>query len=397
MLYDPASKASLYSQEADKYFTPASNTKIFTLYTATQFLGDSLPLLHYQVIGDSLFFWGTGNPIFLHPHLPQNDQILRLLAQHEGPLFYASHNFRDEHFGPGWAWDDYNYAFQAEKSSFPIHGNVVRFSRDSLQVANSMAVSPTRFREQLRRNPLFYEKSPYFRRQAIDNGFEHNLLALNDTSYQIEKPFKSSPRLIAQLLGDTLHRPVELSEISPEALDQGKTLYLPFPDTLYQLLMKDSDNFIAEQLLLMCADRQLGFIQTTPLIEKAKAQLFAEAPDELLWYDGSGLTRYNMFTPRTVVYVLEKLLDELGSQWLYSVFPGGGEAGTISNWYGTTEQPYVYAKTGTLRNKHCLSGYLLTDSGRTLIFSFMHNNFPTGSEPMKKEMEKVLLWIKQEL
>ncbi len=397
MLYDPATQTTLYSQDADKYFTPASNTKIFTLYTATQLLGDSLPLLNYQIVGDSLFFWGTGNPVFLHPHLPQNDHIFSLLKQHKGPLFYASHNFQDQHFGSGWAWDDYTYAFQAEKSSFPIYGNVVSFSRDTLQPPNSITVHPSYFEERLERNPAFYEEAPYIRRQAVNNQFEHNLLALSDSAYRIEKPFRSSPSLIAQLLTDTLGRPVELSTLTSDALQQSKTLLLPFPDTLYQLLMKDSDNFIAEQLLLMCANQQLGFIETTSLIEKAKKDLYAETPDDLLWYDGSGLTRYNMFTPRTVVFVLEKLLNTFDAQWLFSIFPGGGKAGTISNWYGNAKQPYLYAKTGTLRNKHCLSGYLLTDSGKTLIFSFMHNNFPTGSEPLKKEMEKVLLWMKREL
>lgn len=397
MLYDPTTKTTLYSQDADKYFTPASNTKIFTLYTATQFLGDSLPLLNYQLSGDSLIFWGTGNPVFMHPYIPQNDRILNLLKQHEGPLLYSPHNYRDQHFGPGWAWDDFTYAFQSEKSPFPIHGNVVSFSRDSLQAKNSLTVTPSHFKQQVHRNPTFYEDSPYFRRKASANQFEHNLLALTDTSYQIEKPFITSPKLIAQLLSDTLGRTVGLSKGTAHELKEGKTLYTPFPDTIYQLLMKDSDNFIAEQLLLMCANQQLGFIETSALIEKAKEDLFADAPDELLWYDGSGLTRYNLFTPRTVVSVLEKLLNTFDRQWLFSIFPGGGQAGTISKWYGNADKPFVYAKTGTLRNKHCLSGYLLTDSGKTLIFSFMHNNFPTGSEPLKEEMEKVLSWMKREL
>lgn len=397
MLYDPASKMTIYSQEADKYFTPASNTKIFTLYTATQFLGDSLPLLNYQLVGDSLYFWGTGNPIFLHPYLPQNGRIMNLFKQHDGPLLYSTHNYQDQRFGPGWAWDDYTYTFQAEKSSFPIYGNIATFSRDTLQPINTVVVTPSFFAQQLQRNPTFYEESPYFRRQVSRNTFEHNLLALTDTAYRIEKPFTVSPSLIAQLLKDTLQRPVELATLPTGALNQGRTLSIPFPDTLYQLLMKDSDNFVAEQLLLMAADRQLGFIETRPLIEKAKEELFVDAPDELLWRDGSGLTRYNMFTPRTVVYVLEKLYNTFEPEWLYSIFPGGGQAGTISKWYGNAGKPYVYAKTGTLSNKHCLSGYLLTDSGRTLIFSFMHNNFPTGSEPLKKEMEKVLGWIKRAL
>lgn len=397
LLYDPASKNTLYSQNADKYFTPASNTKIFTLYTATQYLRDSLPLLNYKLIGDSLYFWGTGNPAFLHHYLPQNNRVLSFLQQHEGPLFYSAHNFQDEHFGSGWAWDDYTYAFQAEKSPFPIYGNIVHFHKDSLVRRSQIQVTPPFFNETLQPNPSFYEESPYFLRQATSNKFEHNQKALSEVGYDIDKPFITSPQLLSQLLADTLKRTVQLAQLPTKALLNGESLQVPFPDTLYQLLMKDSDNFVAEQLILMCADRQLGLIQTDTLIRQAKQELFAEAPDELLWYDGSGLTRYNMFTPRTIVFVLEKLLAENTRKWLYSIFPGGGQAGTISEWYGNADQAFIYAKTGTLRNKHCLSGYLLTDSGKTLIFSFMHNNFPTGSSPLKEEMEKVLLWIKQTL
>ena len=75
------------------------------------------------------------------------------------------------------------------------------------------------------------------------------------------------------------------------------------------------------------------------------------------------------------------------------MLPAGGERGTIKSWYGGKEEPYVFAKTGTLSNKHCLSGYLKTKSGDVLIFSFMNNNYVGSSTPVKEEMQKVLEWI----
>lgn len=66
-LYDPADSSFLYTWNEDKYFTPASNTKLLTFYAGLTLMRDSLPGLRYILKGDSLFFTGTGDPTFLHP------------------------------------------------------------------------------------------------------------------------------------------------------------------------------------------------------------------------------------------------------------------------------------------------------------------------------------------
>ena len=123
----------------------------------------------------------------------------------------------------------------------------------------------------------------------------------------------------------------------------------------------------------------------------------SDLPDEPKWADGSGLSRYNLLTPRSLVALLDKIQEELPRERLLSIFPAGGVSGTLRTDYRNGDKPYVYAKTGTLRNNHCLSGYLLTRKGRFLIFSFMNNNFTTSTSAIRKEMEKVLRQVYETL
>src|SRR5665647_2784765 len=67
-IYEPATNQYWYNYDATKYFVPASNTKLFSLYAGMKYLGDSLPGLRYEIDNDSnLRIQPTGDPTFLHP------------------------------------------------------------------------------------------------------------------------------------------------------------------------------------------------------------------------------------------------------------------------------------------------------------------------------------------
>ena len=112
------------------------------------------------------------------------------------------------------------------------------------------------------------------------------------------------------------------------------------------------------------------------------------------WVDGSGLSRYNLFSPMSFVEVLTKLYTSIPEERLFSLFPVGGEFGTIKNWYVGTDKPYVFAKTGTVGNNHNISGYLLTNSGKVLVFSFMNNHFKKTNAEIKQQMQATFEWLR---
>ena len=69
-IYEPAVGKYWYNYQGDKYFVPASNTKIPTCYVAMKYLGDSLVGLRYERVPDYINVIGTGDPTFLHPDFP---------------------------------------------------------------------------------------------------------------------------------------------------------------------------------------------------------------------------------------------------------------------------------------------------------------------------------------
>ncbi len=391
-LYDPVAKKTLYEFDSDKYFTPASNTKLFTLYTALSLLGDTIPAFEYGIKGDSLILYGTGDPSLLHPFFVENDTLIQFLKSRPEQLFYCSDNFIDERYGAGWAWDDYLYYYQVEKSAMPIFGNVVSIKKNANTLTDT--ITPAYFQQYIDRNTGIERSRPRFKRALSTNQMNLEGALSAQQNFHQEVPFKYSDSLLINLLQMEVGK--EIGLLSIPKISVTEKVYSGATDSLYRRMMVESDNFVAEQLLLMCANELFDTMNTRRIIAYAKDSLLQDLSDPLRWVDGSGLSRYNLFTPRSIVQLLEKIQERLSIEDIKVIFAAGGESGTLTNYYRSKGQPFIYAKTGTLSNRHCLSGYLFTKTGKVLIFSFMHNNFYGSSTPLKKEMDKVLRRLYEE-
>ncbi|HET7361593.1 MAG TPA: D-alanyl-D-alanine carboxypeptidase [Salinimicrobium sp.] len=385
VLYDPATREVIYEHNGSKYFTPASNTKLFTFYTGLQVLGDSIPALKYVVRNDSLYFWGTGDPTFLHEGYSYS-RVYEFLKDRPEQLVYVPPVFEEEAFGPGWAWDDYNWYYSRERSAFPIYGNGIKFvfwPRDSVP-----QIYPGYFQESTLRDTSITGNNSLVLRDLSKNHFVFQHQKGNGKEEQLV-PFKTSPELLVNMLSDTLNKKVLLLKNPPEYLSPKKMLYSVPADSLYQPMLQNSNNFFAEQILLMSSKILSDTLKSKIAIDYMKEHYLKDLPDEPIWVDGSGLSVYNKFTPRTMVKLLEKIKNEVPRERLFKLLPAGGVSGTIKNLY-TAEEPYIFAKTGTLSNAHMLSGFLRTKEGKILIFSFMNNNYTVPTSRIKDGMEKIL-------
>lgn len=375
VLYDPLTHKYLKEVNADLHFTPASNNKILTTYACLTTLGDSIPTFLSQRKNDTLQLSPFGDPTLLHTDFP-NQPALRKIDQSPLELYIPSAPL--EHFGPGWAWDDYQYSFQSERSWIPVYGNEVRISnRDSLLVV------PMFFSNYVNKHIGTKPENMAYRHRRF-NLF--NIWLKNDTSdFNHKIPFQWSQELASKLLADTVHNTVSMRSDQP-IFQNPDTIFNQKTMPTIALMMQRSDNFLAEQLLIVSA-RVSGYSN----IDAYRNHLINRwnLPSPIRWVDGSGLSRYNLITPRTFIAILDRMYADLSWNEIKWIFPNGGYSGTLRNWY-PGDPTYIFAKTGTLSNNHCLSGYLVTNSGKTLIFSFMNNHFLTPLSDLKKEMQKVL-------
>ncbi|PQA56145.1 hypothetical protein C5O19_17470 [Siphonobacter curvatus] len=386
MILDADTRKVVYQHNAERYFVPASNTKLFTFYAGMKMLGDSIEALRYVVQQDSLIFWGTGDPSLLNPNLPST-KVVDFLQSRSEKLYFWPGNPLLKPYGPGWAWDDYNDYYQAERTSLPLYGNVVRFTRKSDQTVQA---NPSQFRYTLDTLHRDFQ----VRRAETENLF-YGTKAPIPLRYEQDVPFRTSTEVTLQLLSDTLQKP-----ITPLPAFTSK-VYQPLrsvaSDTLFKRMLQPSDNFLAEQiLLLVCAKLEQPFDPGTAIDYMLNNHL-RDLPDAPHWVDGSGLSRYNLFTPRSIVALLEKLLAEVPRERLFPLLAVGGQSGTLRNSYRSADRkPYLFGKTGSLSTCYNLSGYLLTKTGKTLLVSFMNNNFNRPTSEVRKEVERVLTAIHEQ-
>lgn len=380
-VYDAESNKYLFNYQGDKYFVPASNTKLPTCYAAMKFLGDSLPGLIVTDLGDSLLLIPTGDPTLLHADFAQQP-VLDFLKQTKKPLIGFTANWEDSGWGNGWSWNDYTATYMAERSALPVYGNVVTFSGN----AGALQVIPN----SLLQNGSVKTKGSGFV-SDVDRDYRNNdfTLTMNGrVSRAVEAPFVPGPQLSWQLLADTLHKAIRVAEHKSDAVGTSYIIHSQPLDSMLKRMMHRSDNFYAEQSLLMVSQKLLGVMNDRKVIDTLMQLLYNDLPQRPRWVDGSGLSRYNLFSPQDFVTILDKMRNDFGMERMKEILPTGND-GTLTNYY-RTETGFIFAKTGTLSGVVSISGYLYSQKNKLLIFSVLVNNHNTSATEVRRAVEKFL-------
>ena len=378
-IFEPATNKYWYNHQGDKYFVPASNIKLPTCYAAMKFLGDSITAFNYVVDGETIYIEPTGDPTFLHPDF-KNQPAFDLLKQY--PVVLVNNSaFRDEHLGSGWSWSDYTADYMAQRSGMPVYGNVAKFNwkNNSVDVMPSIFQASTTIAGELNKGI------------TVDRPWDDNKFSvINGSSKKEEVPYLPDDATLLQLLSDTLKKKVEATT---NLKITNQVMHSQALDSMLRLMMYRSDNFFAEQSLLMVSSKLLGIMNDSKVIDTLLKTVYSDLPQKPRWVDGSGLSRYNLFSPQDFVAILNKMKNDFGMERMKRILPTGN-TGTLSNYY-KNEVGYLYAKTGSLSGVVALSGYLYTKKNKLLLFSVLVNNHNTAAAIVRRAVEKFIEGIRE--
>jgi D-alanyl-D-alanine carboxypeptidase/D-alanyl-D-alanine-endopeptidase (penicillin-binding protein 4) len=397
-LFDASKSKSIYQYQANRYFIPASNTKIFTCFASMLLMRDSLPGIFYREDDTALHLMPTGDPTLLHPNFP-DQPVIDFLKRSNKKIYITASNWKDDGLGFGWSWSDYNSDYMAERSPLPVYGNVIRWvqERDSSQKqdgrnSDMVIYSIPELNWKVRFNPQS-GRTFYVQRKKDLNEF---LIRQGTESKRMQDvPFiPNGLQSAIELLPDTIGRPITIEERKDHPLKYTSSISSHPLDSVLKFMMYNSDNFFSEQCLLMASQQLLGYMKTGKLIDTVLKKNLRQLPQAPRWVDGSGLSRYNLFTPNDFIAVLDTMKREFGMERLKAIFPTSG-TGTLSNYFKEATG-YLFAKTGTLSDQIALSGYLYTRKNKLLLFSILVGNASSPATAIRQQTEAFLreVWEK---
>ena len=140
------------------------------------------------------------------------------------------------------------------------------------------------------------------------------------------------------------------------------------------------------------ADRLLSHIGGQQAVRHRLWSDLGIDPSQYRQKDGSGLSRYNLASPATLVNTLRGMSRTPNWSAFYNSLPSAGESGTFRKRLKAPElRGRVRAKTGTLRGVRALSGYLQHSEYGPLAFSIIVNQSSRPGYILVRTIDEIVL------
>ena len=424
LILDATTGATLYELNADRFFVPASNMKLFTTALALAKLGPDYRfhtslethgvLSPDGVLSGDLYLVGRGDPNLSNRKFPYElkeefdgppEKSLAELVdalrakgvkQVTGDIIGDDSYFPREPYPSGWEIDDMVWEYGAAVSAIVVNDNTVTLTLtagDAAGVPAQAVVTPAT-PDFILQNAVVTSAPEIKSDLTLTREPDSNVVVIRGTL-----PAHSTPRKLvlaihqpalhaASLLRDLLvqrgisiggtTRAIHLPEPAsnqPRAV-LAEHVSIPLSDSV-KLVNKISQNLHTE-MLLRAAARSTAIWNTPDDLMKFPVDFYTAAgipAGDVIQSDASGLSRHDLVTPRAIVALLKYAQSEPWFAPYFASLPVAGVDGTLEPLMkNTVSAGKIHAKTGSVEHVRTRSGYADTVAGRRLIFSFMTNN-----------------------
>jgi len=423
LVVDARTGETLYQKNADSYFVPASNMKLFTtalalaklgpdyrFHTTLETRGTLLP--DGRLVGD-LILVGRGDPNLSNRKFPYETKeefdgpperalaeladalVARGVKEISGDVVGDDSYFPRERYPNGWEIGDMVWEYGAAISAIVVDDNTVTLTLVPGAKAGDpvLATVEPLTPDFILQNDVSTSVADLKSDLTLTREPGANLVVVRGTLparsvarklvLAIEEPAQHAAALLASLLADrgvkidgktrALHVPE--TDATPRTV-LAEHVSVPLGDSV-KLVNKISQNLHTE-MLLRTAARQSGVWTTPEDLLKVPQDFYASvgiAPDDVIQTDGSGLSRHDLVTPRAIVTLLKYAQQQSWFAPYFVSLPVAGVDGSLQDrMKGTLAEGRVHAKTGSVEHVRTLSGFADTPGGRRLIFSFLSNN-----------------------
>jgi D-alanyl-D-alanine carboxypeptidase/D-alanyl-D-alanine-endopeptidase (penicillin-binding protein 4) len=430
LVADAASGQVLFELNADKYFVPASNMKLFTTALALAKLGPEYRFrTTLEVTGEPgaggkvagpLYLVGRGDPNLSNRKFPYefkeefvgpSEQVIAELAdavaakgikEISGDVVGDDSYFPRERYPNGWEIDDMVWEYGAAISAIVVDDNTVQLTLTPGEKAGDKAdavVAPSApefsVDNQVITSAVGVKSDLTLKREPGSNVVTvlGTLPAKSNSrklTLAIQEPALHAAAMLKRLLQDRGIkvdggvRELSLPPGPPEGENRivlAEHLSIPLGQSI-KLVNKISQNLHTE-MLLRTAARQSGAWSTPEDLANFAASFYAMAgipPGDVVQTDGSGLSRHDLVTPRAAVALLLYAEKQPWFGTYFGSLPVAGVDGTLEDrMKNTVAVERLHAKTGSVEHVRTRSGYAELTNGRRLVFSFLSNNMGSKS------------------
>lgn len=406
----------IYSKNADTLLSPASNTKLFTAAAA-------LYQLHPQYQYLTTLSQKKGN-IYLRfsgsPALTSEDlQHLLLKLKEQGVKTISGHiildgsRFQPPYYPPDFSYEDLGWYYAAPSTAIILNENAKDYKFISAEkIGGPIQIKAKKDGQELRIINQVITVSKEQEKEHCNLNIDiqtHNTLRLYGCLAQHKQPLLMQlavpdPTLLAkQIIKQAL---VKNGIVLKGSIIEGKTpvdaqiiaSHQSAPlDRLITHFLQESDNLYGDSItkeLGYALTREGTYKQGVFAIKKILAEHSHLDMTQVELADGIG-GRYNLTTAKQIVVLLLDLYHDKDMQAIFmNALPQAGVSGSLkARMKKTNLEGKVYAKTGTMHDISSLSGYMIDQKDRTLIFSIMINGINKPISTAKTLEEQILLLL----